>query len=490
MTTTLTIPRQRVPEEVPFELPPTRVRRPRTGWPTPRRIRAMVVAVLALAAAVAALLAVEVGRQRDGLALIGDRSATEVVAASDLYVALNDMDAQLANVLLVGDEQGLGFTRRQALDLYEQRRRQADVDLQQAAAAAGDPATVQAVRDLLDGLGRYESLAGQTVLLDQAGHHAAGHPPAGALDLYRQAVDLLQSQVLPAAQRLADREAQTLDGTYADRRDEALTAAGAVAAAGAGLLLALGALQLYLVRRFRRLVNPALLLATLLALGLVGSGVVLLTDTAEHLRVAKKDAFDSVLALNRARAVSFDANADESRYLVDPARADRYQRDFLTKSQRLLELPGATLSSYDGDLAAALRRYRADQKDVAWQGFYGVEFRNITFAGERAAAEDVLGRYQTYQQDDRLIRARVARGQLNEAIALCTSYHPGDSNWAFDQYDQALAKLVQINQDAFTGAIRDGKGELSGWTWLPWVFAVLIGGLAVVGLRGRLAEYR
>ena len=42
---------------------------------------------------------------------------------------------------------------------------------------------------------------------------------------------------------------------------------------------------------------------------------------AEHLRVAKKDAFDSVLALTQARAVSYDANADESRYLIDPDRA-------------------------------------------------------------------------------------------------------------------------------------------------------------------------
>jgi hypothetical protein len=450
----------------------------------------MVVAVLVVAAGTAALLSVEVGRQRDGLALIGDRSATEVVAASDLYVALNDMDAQLANVLLVGDEQGLGFTRQQALDLYEQRRRQADADLQQAAAAAADPATVQAVRDLLDGLGRYESLAGQTVLLDGAVHHPAGHPPAAPLDLYRQAVDLLQGEVLPAAQRLADREAQALDRTYADRRGEALDLRALVGAVGAALLLALGVLQLYLARRFRRLVNPALLLATLLALGLVGSGVVLLTDTAEHLRVAKQDAFDSVLALNRARAVSYDANADESRYLVDPGRAGRYQADFLAKSQRLLGLPGATLGSYDGDLANARRRYQTNHEDVAWQGFYGVELRNITFPGERAAAEDVLARYQTYQLDDRHIRTLVAAGRLDRAIAFCTSYQPGASNDAFSGYDQALARLIRINQDAFAGAIRDGKGELSGWTWLPWGFTVLVGGLAVLGARGRLAEYR
>ncbi len=39
------------------------------------------------------------------------------------------------------------------------------------------------------------------------------------------------------------------------------------------------------------------------------------------MRAAKKDAFDSILALSQTRAVSYDANADESSYLVDPGRA-------------------------------------------------------------------------------------------------------------------------------------------------------------------------
>jgi hypothetical protein len=42
--------------------------------------------------------------------------------------------------------------------------------------------------------------------------------------------------------------------------------------------------------------------------------------------VAENDAFDSVLALSQMRAVSYDANADESRYLVDPARAGQYRQ--------------------------------------------------------------------------------------------------------------------------------------------------------------------
>ena len=48
--------------------------------------------------------------------------------------------------------------------------------------------------------------------------------------------------------------------------------------------------------------------------------------------MAKSEAFDSIVALSQARAVSDDANADESRYLVDPARAGQYQQAFEDKS--------------------------------------------------------------------------------------------------------------------------------------------------------------
>jgi hypothetical protein len=36
------------------------------------------------------------------------------------------------------------------------------------------------------------------------------------------------------------------------------------------------------------------------------------------------------------------------------------------------------------------------------------------------------------------------------------------SNYAFDQYDQAFAALIAINQHAFDQAISDGPSELGG----------------------------
>ncbi len=457
---------------------------------TPNRIRILAALVALLTVGLVSLLLLETGEERDGLHTIGVQAGPEVITTGDLYFALNDMDAQLANVLLVGEATDLGFTRTDALRIFEQRRGQADADIRQAVAGATDPQSARTTTTILDQLGRYEALAAQTILLDEQHPHPPGQPDPQTLDRYRQATDLLKTQLLPAAQELTDREAGALEATYQDQRSRIGSVRGWVLATGLALLAALIALQVYLARRFRRLVNPALALATVVVLGgLVAAGT-LLADEAEHLRGAKKDAFDSVLALTRARAVSYDANADESRYLVDPDRATRYQQAFLDKSQQLLALPGATVDSYDATLAGALDRYRADQTDIGWTGFYGTEFRNITFPGERVAAEETLLRYQTYQRDDRQIRALVAAGRLRDAVAFCTSYAPGQSNDAFERYDTALAALIAINANAFGGAVGAGEHELDGWTPGLSVTGALLLGLVLAGIWPRLAEYR
>jgi len=186
--------------------------RHRAATSTPVRVRLFALAVVLATAALAALLAVEVRQERADLHTIGHQSAPLVVASTDLSFALNDMDAQLANMLLVGDEQHLGFTRTQASAIYEQRRAQASRDLQQAAVAAADPVTARIIRDVLDALGHYEALAAQTMLLDEQAGHPAGQPSAGALARYRQATDLLKSSLLPAARALTDRNAQHWNG--------------------------------------------------------------------------------------------------------------------------------------------------------------------------------------------------------------------------------------------------------------------------------------
>lgn len=461
---------------------------------TPGRIRLLAFAAVIPGVALPLIVALIFANVASGLRLIGQQAGPEVVTSTDLYFRLNDMDAQVANVLLVGGQQGLGLDRQQALAIYQQDRAKADADLQQAAVVAGGlPAAQQSVRSVLDGLGGYEALTGEAVYLDShgAGSGTAGRPPAAALALYRQATDLLKGSLLPAADRLTSTYAAALSSTYQAKRSAAQQGIWWLLLLGVVLLVALGGLQLYLTSKCRRLLNPALAAASLIVLALVIAGATTLSAETGQLQVAKPDASDSILALSQARAVSYDGNANESRYLVDPARAARYQQDFAGESRQLATLNGAGLFGYDAALASAISAYRANHSDLRFTGYFGTEFRNITFAGERAAAERTLAAYQAYQRDDRQIRALNASGNLAGAIAFDTSYAPGKSNWAFARYDSSLVALIAINQHAFDQAISTGEQDAMGWTGLiPAGAGLLIMLLVLIGVRPRLAEYR
>ena len=454
------------------------------SWTTPQWIRALGAGSVLLAVVLGIVLATVTSGVRDGLGVIGGRAAPQVSAATDLSFALSDLDAQLANVLLVGDDPAFATIRKQSVDLFDQRRRQADADLQQIAT---DESARQAVRTVLDQFGHYQALASQVILLDKGG--AAGRPEAGVLAVYRQATGQMQ-ETLRAVGELTTANHELLNATYQSKVDDTVTARIWVLSVGVTLVLLLAAVQLYLRLKLRRRLNIALLLATLLGAGLTIAGTVVLADESGHLSVAKSNAFDSIVALSQARAVSYDANADESRYLVDPDFAARYEKSFADKSTQLAGV-GADLAHYDTALADDLRAYHVRNADVRLTGFYGTELNNITFAGERAAAEKTLAAYRTYQLDDRKIRSMASSGDLRSAILFCISTGPGSSNYDFAQYDGALTALIDINQQAFESAIADGENETGGWTGLiPGIAVLLLAALVVVGVGPRLAEYR
>src|SRR5258708_11258842 len=122
--------------------PPARGRHGR--WSTPARIRTQAVAIAALACCLAALTAVLLGQLRGDFQAIGQRDAPEAGATTGLYFALNDMHAQVANVLLVGGDSALAAGRAQDLATYARDRPAADTALPQATTSeAGNAAAEQ-----------------------------------------------------------------------------------------------------------------------------------------------------------------------------------------------------------------------------------------------------------------------------------------------------------------------------------------------------------
>jgi hypothetical protein len=464
---------------------------PRTPHPrttTPVRLRALAAAVVLLALPLATVVTLAVTSVGDGYREIGGKAAPQVVATSDLTFELNDMDADLANVLLIGDDHRLDVSSAQAVTAFDRARVAADSDLQQAGAAAGNDRTAQrALRTVLDALGGYEELASQTILLDQQAHHLAGHAPQEVVSRYRQATAQLRNTVLPAVQTLTRANSARLTSTYDSQRR---TISGTVALTWVvGLLLVgvLVGLQLYLRYRFHRRLNPFVLAATLATLVLLVVTSSTLSAAGDHLKVAKRDSFDSVLALGLARATGYSANADESRFLADPQGGAAYARDFLARSQSLLTVPGATLDTYASKLDSIVGTLPSGRRH---RGYLGDELANITFPGEQQAAVSTTRAYVAYEENDRTLRYLVAQGRLRDAINFDTSTAAGRSDASFNVYDQDLVATIEINQAHFDRAVRQGESTLRPWAYLPGAALAAIVALALAGIAPRLREYR
>jgi hypothetical protein len=100
---------------------------------------------------------------------------------------------------------------------------------------------------------------------------------------------------------------------------------------------------------------------------------------------------------------------------------------------------------------------------------------------------------RVYERDDRRLRAMAtgAHANLDQAIAYDIGTAPGQSDWAFNNWDAALGAVITINENAFTAAIAAGNSTGGGWTGLiPVAAAAVIIGLTVAGAWRRLAEYR
>ena len=112
------------------------------------------------------------------------------------------------------------------------------------------------------------------------------------------------------------------------------------------LLAAIAGLKFLLFKRMRRVVNPPLLAAAALAAAGCLWALVALWESSADIKVAKQDAFDSIAVLEAARAIAYDANGDESRWLLlkmnagKPAQIQSYADSFQKKAKEIAAYPG------------------------------------------------------------------------------------------------------------------------------------------------------
>jgi hypothetical protein len=407
---------------------------------------------------------------RQAVQTIGRDSAPSIVAAAQIRASMADLDANVANLLL-GPPNGMPEVER----AIERDR----IAITHPLVAAAENITYDQewapIETMVSGLGEYLQQVSEARLLHNRGDSA------GALNAYRHATDLMHQSLLPSAVTLGTVNQQYLDLGYQGRRATLLVQEVVVGLLGVAGIATLIVLQVFLARRTKRMLNPSLVLATLVLAVLSFQTVGTLWASSATLKLAKQDAFDSVAALWQARAVAFDANGDESRYLLDPERASAAQTQFVQRTAALVDTGNLSLSQVVD---------AANSGQVRFKGYLADELNNITFVGERDAALATLSDFVVYLGLDAQIRALEQAGRHQEAVALCIGTQEGQSNWAYDRFDASLSRTLDINEQAFAGAIDQGFALVS---WFPLggpIGLFLVAGLTLLGLWPRLNEYR
>lgn len=469
----------------------------------PGRIRALAAGVLLALTIMFALFGVAIQDARDALRAIGHNEGPTVVATSDIYLALSDMDAEVTNVLLTGREEGwlcdpvqndASCEREHPRYHYDIRREDAQqAALQAARLAEDDPVRLRTVQSVLDGLHQYDQRVQAAMERGGRAERSVGAPlPADAITEYRAATTLMTEDLLPKAYDLTLASAAVVDATYQAERSAVRSGQVEVVVVGVVAFAALVALHVCLTMPFRRMVSPFLAVAILGTAALTAVGASLLATEADYLRTAKEGGFDPVLTLSRTQAIGKSLDTDRTRYLLDPGDADRYDQTYLEKSQTILYIRDATnLNSYYTKLEELLQRHDGGSRALDFGGLYGQETREADVPGLRQSLDTLLSRYLRYQRNDRDVR-RLATGKGRGAAAgahmdVAQPYLPHRS---FRDHDEGLAADISRHQYVVDRTVMNGERALAPWTWLLPAAVLTIAAFVVAGVWLRLAEYR
>lgn len=469
---------------------------------TPARLWLLAVASAVVAAGLFVSAGSTLEQARNGVEVLGEDAGPRAMATTELYLALADMDAHMADALLMGTDHGLGSGRETAEEQYEASRTRANEALLQAASLTeGDSIEERNVQAVLDGLGEYERTVGEALLLNDEAGAPSGEVDQAALGRYREGSHLMHTDLMPKAFNLGLDSSAIVRANHEEGQDA--VALGLLRVGGTGVLTigALVGLQIYLRRRFRRRINAPLLAATAVTAALTAGVVLTLDAVAGDQSRAKEEGLDAAMALSRAGAVATDMQADQSRYLLDPELADNHQQVYLERAQAVLFRPAGNLEEYHGQVGEVADAYphlpgEGDQPgedgedtDPGTLGYLGEDARDSLLPEERGALGEVLSAYETLQTEDRRMRELSEDGDRAGAIdARMDIAHHEDG--AFTDYTDALDRLIGLHGVQFEAGIESGDRFLSAWTWLLPAGTLLVLALLAAGVRPRLAEYR
>jgi hypothetical protein len=416
---------------------PTRRRRARAdnafGWvrarlrTTPGRL--VLTSIVAVAGVVVFGIVATGAEQSRSRAVRAARTATEpqLVQAVHLYTSLSDANATVATGLLGVS----GLEPPESRARYFQDLRVATEALTALTRGVNTPGARAALGTIANQLPVY------TAYVEAARAGNRQRFPIGAAYL-REAAALMTTTMLPAAEHLYAAEAFRLDDNYRTGTSTGTVVALAVAIAIALVPLLLA--QRYVTHLSHRVLNLALLIATIAVVAVSIWALVAVTSEQNALARAQHNGSDVVEKLSAANALLSRAQGDLSLTLVNRGNDTTHPKDFAAVKRVL------TTSDLAPSLTSGFASY--------WLAANGLQ-------------------------------TLVNEGQPGAAIAQA----PGVAAIS-QRLSGGLTDEINAADARFARAASDAASALGGlWLAIPLI-TVLAAALAFLGLRQRINEYR
>jgi hypothetical protein len=469
---------------------------------TPQVYRAAMYSIIGSAVLLTGAIANAVMSQRSALYTVGFETTPSIYQAQRIRDSVADMDANVANLLLVPTGQN-----PDAEKAYQERKQKLSALLTRAAQNITIPLEQTLIIDLSLNINNYIEKTQEAKVL-----HSQGKTEE-AIKVYRDAQKLVDGILMVKANELDQVNFEALRKGYDEGRSRGAINQLIICLLGALLVGSLIWIQLILTRWAKRRFNVGLLLATIVSSIFVLDTLIRLTTTSDLLKIAKEDAFDSLHALRKSRSIAYSLNADESRYLLDSNFSSVHRDNFFGKVRSLVTFKNQNLrpeqdsTKYSQAIRQLLQNSSVNQVSDL-EGSFAEQLKNITFRGESEATQTMVQSFLNYFDIDQKIRTLYTTGNKSEAIKLCI----GKSNDAFNIFLKAHSDVMDININAFDNAIYTGlsKLDVSGVDKkilavdsapngqnkgldIFWIKAFLVTGtivgLTIYGLRSRIIEY-
>ncbi len=409
---------------------------------TPGRLRLRTFAIVALALATGILAAIIFSQRANTVDVIRDVDEPAILAARQVQASLAEADASAANAFLDGGAENAVQRAR-----YEEAISSAEESLVTLAARIGDDQeSTDAVVAIEQAVSNYAGLVEIARVNNRQGF------PVGAAYL-TTASDLLTNEVYPLTDLVANNSAREYRSNYNSLLGPQIGLALAVVGLAALLTIVLLRTHQVISQKFRRRLNPAIALATLLAAGLTLWLILSLASQASFVVDARDDGYSGVREYVDSRALAFRAKGAESRYLI--ARGNETTAEFDAAADKLEGVLAQSSQLADG-------------------------------ASEQDAASDAQQTWQGYRSVHDEIVLSVEAGSRQEAENLALN----QSNVAFDAADEALVRGLALNQDQFDRSMNSAAESTNFLPFGALALAIASALLSLFGIQSRINEYR